>query len=335
MENETMIQETPLAPNKEVKENRVKNFFNKFKSKREDNNHIGGRASAISSTILILPYILSFLTFIVLPVVLAIILSFTNFNSMTFPEFVGLTNYINLFTNDDVFMQKIIPNTIQFALVCGPVGYFLSFFLAWLLAQVPKIPRTILALIIYSPSLTAGVAMQVVWIAIFSGDSNGYLNAILLNLGVINEAVQWLQSSDYLMTIMIIVTIWSSMGVGFLAMLSGILNIDSELYEAAYIDGLRNRFQEVAYVTLPSMKPQLLFGAVMAVVNTFQAGSIGVQLSGSNPTPNYAGSLIINHIEDYGYIRYEMGYASAISVVLLIFIYVISIIIRKVLQSKD
>ena len=134
---------------------------------------------------------------------------------------------------------------------------------------------------------------------------------------------------------MIIVTIWSSMGVGFLAMLSGILNIDSELYEAAYIDGLRNRFQEVAYVTLPSMKPQLLFGAVMAVVNTFQAGSIGVQLSGSNPTPNYAGSLIINHIEDYGYIRYEMGYASAISVVLLIFIYVISIIIRKVLQSKD
>ena len=125
------------------------------------------------------------------------------------------------------------------------------------------------------------------------------------------------------------------MGVGFLAMLSGILNIDNELYEAAYVDGLRNRFQEIMYVTLPSMKPQLLFGAVMSVVNTFQAGAIGVQLSGSNPTPNYAGSLIINHIEDYGYIRYEMGYASAISVVLLLFIYIISKIIRKVLQTKD
>ena len=134
---------------------------------------------------------------------------------------------------------------------------------------------------------------------------------------------------------MIIVTIWGSMGIGFLAMLSGILNIDSELYEAAYVDGLKNRFQEIIYVTIPSMKPQLLFGAVMAVVSTFQAGAIGVQLSGSNPTPNYAGSLIVNHIEDYGYIRYEMGYASAISVVLLLFIYIISKVVRKVLASKD
>lgn len=317
-----------------------KKFLDKFSNlmnfkRKEENNHIGGAKSKIASTVLILPYILSFVVFIVLPVILAIILSFTNFNSMTFPKFVGLTNYINLLTNDDVFMQNIIPNTIKFSLVCGPVGYMLSFILAWILAQIPKIPRTIFALIIYSPSLTAGVAMQVVWIAIFSGDANGYLNAILLNLGVINEAVQWLQSEEYLMPIMMIVTIWSSMGVGFLAMLSGILNIDTELYEAAYVDGLKNRFQEIMYVTLPSMKPQLLFGAVMAVVNTFQAGSIGVALSGSNPTPNYAGSLIVNHIEDYGYIRYEMGYASAISVVLLLFIYIISKIIRKILQSND
>ena len=232
-------------------------------------------------------------------------------------------------------MQKILPNTILFAFICGPVGYVLSFLLAWMLAQIPKLPRTILALAIYSPSLTAGVAMQVVWVAIFSGDANGYLNAFLLNNGFISEAIQWLQSEQYLMPIMIIVTIWSSMGIGFLAMLSGILNIDSELYEAAYVDGLKNRFQEIVYVTIPSMKPQLLFGAVMAVVSTFQAGAIGVQLSGSNPTPNYAGSLIVNHIEDYGYIRYEMGYASAISVVLLLFIYFISKVVRKVLASKD
>ena len=331
----TNVNEAIPQSKKDTEKRSKLDFLKRFKRNNENNNHIGGAKSAISSTILILPYILSFFTFIVLPVILAIILSFTNFNAMNFPEFVGLTNYINLFTNDDVFMQKIIPNTIKFSLICGPVGYFLSFFLAWLLAQIPKVPRTILALIIYSPSLTAGVAMQVVWIAIFSGDASGYLNAILLDMGIINEAIQWLQSEEYLMTIMIIVTIWSSMGVGFLAMLSGILNIDSELYEAAYVDGLKNRFQEVAYVTLPSMKPQLLFGAVMAVVNTFQAGSIGVQLSGSNPTPNYAGSLIINHIEDYGYIRYEMGYASAISVVLLIFIYVVSIIIRKILQTKE
>lgn len=298
-------------------------------------NKISSKKSFIADLIMILPYIISFTIFIVLPVVLAIILSFTNFNSMTFPSFVGFNNYIDLFTSDSVFMQKILPNTLLFAFVCGPVGYILSFLLAWMLAQIPKLPRTILALAIYSPSLTAGVAMQVVWVALFSGDANGYLNAFLLNNGFINEAIQWLQSEQYLMPIMMVVTIWGSMGIGFLAMLSGILNIDSELYEAAYVDGLKNRFQEIIYVTIPSMKPQLLFGAVMAVVNTFQAGSIGVQLSGSNPTPNYSGSLIVNHIEDYGYIRYEMGYASAISVILLLFIYIISKVVRKVLSSKE
>lgn len=304
------------------------------RAKKED-NHIGGIRSKIANIVMILPYILSFSVFIILPVALAIILSFTNFNSMTFPSFVGLSNYVNLFTTDSVFMQKILPNTLLFAVVCGPVGYVLSFLLAWMLAQIPKGPRTVIALAIYSPSLTAGVAMQVVWVAIFSGDANGYLNAFLLNNGFINDAIQWLQSEQFLMPIMMIVTIWSSMGIGFLAMLSGILNIDQELYEAAYVDGLKNRFQEIIYVTVPSMKPQLLFGAVMSVVSTFQAGAIGVQLSGANPTPNYAGSLIVNHIEDYGYIRYEMGYASAISVVLLLFVYLISKVIRRVLTPKE
>lgn len=307
----------------------------KRKMSKKNENRIGGIRSKLANVAMILPYILSFSVFIIFPVALAIILSFTNFNSMTFPSFVGLSNYINLFTTDSVFMQKILPNTLLFALVCGPVGYILSFLLAWMLAQIPKGPRTIFALAIYSPSLTAGVAMQVVWVAIFSGDANGYLNAFLLSNGFINDAIQWLQSEQYLMPIMMIVTIWSSMGIGFLAMLSGILNIDQELYEAAYVDGLKNRFQEIIYVTIPSMKPQLLFGAVMSVVSTFQAGSIGVQLSGANPTPNYAGSLIVNHIEDYGYIRYEMGYASAISVVLLLFVYLISKIIRRILTPKE
>ena len=181
-----------------------------------------------------------------------------------------------------------------------------------------------LALLIYSPSMTSGVAMNVVWRIIFSGDERGYLNALMLNLGWINEPIQFLQSTEYLMPVMIIVALWSSMGVGFLAMLAGMMNIDESVYEAAEIDGLRNRFQEVFYITIPMMKPQMLFGLVMAVVNTFQVGHIGVSLSGANPTPQYAGQLIVNLIEDYGFIRYEMGYASAASVVLLVLIYTIT-----------
>ena len=281
----------------------------------------------------IAPYAILFTLFIVIPVVIAIALSFTNFNTLQMPDFVGFMNYINLLTRDAIFMQYVLPNTILFAIIVGPGGYMLSFFLAWCLSQISKGPRTVLALLLYSPSMTSGVAMNVVWRIIFSGDERGYLNALLLNLGWINEPIQFLQSSEFLMPVMIIVALWSSMGVGFLAMLAGMMNIDESVYEAAEIDGLRNRMQEVFYITIPMMKPQMLFGLVMAVVNTFQVGHIGVSLSGANPTPQYAGQLIVNLIEDYGCIRYEMGYASAASVVLLLLIYTITKQTGKMFQE--
>jgi multiple sugar transport system permease protein len=287
-----------------------------------------------SHWVLLSPYIILFVVFIVIPVIAAIALSFTYFNTIQFPTFIGLKNYIKLITQDSVFMQKVLPNTIKYSLIVGPGGYILSFLLAWILAQLTKVPRTILAIIIYSPSMTAGVIMSTVWGVIFSGDQLGYLNSLLINSGIISEPIQWLQSPDFLMTIMIIVSLWSSMGVGFLAMLAGVLNVNEELYEAAYIDGVKNRFQEIIYVTIPSMRPQMLFGAVMAIVGTFSAGSVGVALSGSNPTPDYAGQVIVNHIEDYGFIRYEMGYAAAVSVVLLLIIWGASKVSRKLFADE-
>ena len=283
----------------------------------------------------IVPYWTLFFVFVVIPVLAAVFLSFTYFNAIQAPTFTGITNYIELITMDTVFMQFVLSNTLKFALIVGPVGYLLSFFLAWMLAQIPAKARTVLAIILYSPSLTMGVAMASMWRIIFSDDSQGYLNSLLMNWGVILEPIQFLQSPQYLMTIMIVVSLWSSMGVGFLAMLAGVLNIDQTLYEAAYVDGIRNRAQEIFYITIPSMKPQMLFGAVMAVVTTFQAGGIGVALSGSNPTPQYAGQLIVNHIEDFGFIRYMMGYAAAISVVLLIMVYFISKVTWKILGERD
>lgn len=211
----------------------------------------------------------------------------------------------------------------------------LAFMLAWVLAQLPKLPRTLFALILYSPSMTSGVAMGVVWKTFFNGDQNGYLNSFLLNLGVIQEPLQWLLDPRFLMTIMIVVTLWSSMGVGFLAMLAGILEVNPELYEAGALDGISNRFQEIVHITVPSMKPQMLFGAVMAIVATFQAGAIGVTLSGANPTPQYAGQLIVNHIEDYGFLRYEMGYAAAVSVVLLLMVLLFTRLANRLFGSEE
>lgn len=281
------------------------------------------------------PYYLMFLIFIVVPVTIAILLSLTDFNAVQFPHFVGLSNYITLFLQDNVFMQYVVPNTLIFALIVGPGGYFLSFLMAWSLSQLSKGPRTVLALILYSPSLTAGTAMAVIWRVLFSGDQMGYINNLLMKAGLITEPIIFLQSSSFLLPVMILVGLWSSMGVGFLAMLAGVLNVDRSLYEAAMIDGMRNRWQEVFYITIPSMKPQMLFGAIMAIVSAFQQGAIGVQLSGVNPTPQYAGQLMVNHAEDFGFIRYEMGYASAVSVVLLLVIYLFSKLAQGAFRSKE
>jgi multiple sugar transport system permease protein len=265
----------------------------------------------------------------------AVGLSLTYFNTIEAPTFIGLKNYIYLFTTDETFMQTVLPNTIEFALFVGAGGYILSFFMAWSLAQITKGPRTVLALILYSPSMTGAVLMSTIWQVIFNGDECGYLNAFLLKYEFITEPVQWLTSSETLMPIMIIVSLWSSMGVGFLAMMAGVLSVNKELYEAAHIDGVKNRFQEIIYVTIPSVRPQMLFGAIMAIVTTFQNGSIGVQLSGTNPTPGNAGQLIVTHVEDYGFIRYEMGYAAAVSVILLLLIWSLSRMSKKILSDKE
>ncbi len=273
-----------------------------------------------SHWVLLAPFLILFITFIILPILLAIGLSFTNFNGVESPNFVFLSNYIRIFTKDSVFMQKIFPNTILYAAIVGPGRYILSFVMAWLLAQLTKGPRTILAVTFYLPSMTAGVTISTVWAVLFSGDRTGYLNSLLLQLGVIQTPITWLQSPETLMPVMILVALWSSFDVGFLSMLSGMLNVNKEIYEAAHLDGIRNRIQEIIYVTIPSIRPQMLFGAVMALVGTFNSAGLGVQLSGSNPTPQYAGSLIVNHVDDVGFIRYEMGYAAALSVVLLLII---------------
>ena len=280
------------------------------------------------------PYALLFTIFILAPVTLAVILSFTNFNTIQFPDFVGFLNYINLITSDEVFMQYVLPNTVKYAVIVGIGGYVLSFLLAWALANLTSKVRTVFALILYSPSMTTGVAMTVLWKVIFSGDQAGLLNSWLMELGVITEPIIWLTDARFLLPIVIIIGLWSSMGIGFLSMIAGILNTDETLYEASSIDGVSNRFQEMIYITIPQMKPQMLFAAVMAIVGAFQNGAISALLVG-NPSPGYASQLLVNHIEDYGFLRYEMGYAAAVSVVLLLIVQLFSKGANALLTEKD
>jgi multiple sugar transport system permease protein len=290
---------------------------------------------AIVTLVLLLPYALLFSIFIAIPVAFAIFLSLTNFNAVETPEFIGLQNYISLFTQDEVFLKYVLPNTLKYAIIVGPGGYILSFLVAWMLAQIQSAPRTVLALIMYMPSMLGGVFISIIWKTIFSGNEAGIINSLFLNWGWIDQPIQFLTDPKYLLDIVIVVALWSSMGVGFLSMIAGVLNVDPSLYEAAYVDGMKNRFQEIRYITIPQMKPQMLFGAVMAIVNAFNAGSIGVDLSGSNPTPQYSGQLIVNHISDYASSRKELGMSAALSVVLLIVVYAFSKIFQNLFKERD
>ena len=314
-------------------------FFSKssfLKSKKCISEKVS--SDKFSTTLLLGPYILLFTSFIVIPVIVAIALSFTYFNVIEMPKIAdlwGLYNYVMILTQDEVFLRYVLPNTLKYAIITGPGGYLLSFIMAWMLSQIQATPRKILALALYTPSMLGGVFIGVIFRTLFSGDKSGYINAFLLNSGLISTPLDFLQSGNYLMNIMIFVTLWSSMGIGFLSMLAGILNVNKEMYEAAYIDGIKNRLQEIFYITIPSMKPQMLFGAVMAIVGAFNAGGIGVALAGSNPTPQYAGQLIVNHIDDYGFIRYEMGYAAALSVILLLIILLFSKVAYRLFGERD
>ena len=297
-------------------------------------NKISRRENNWHGWVFVAPYAMIFSVFILVPVILAVILSFTNFDAVQFPKWVGFLNYITILTGDEIFMKYVLPNTVIYAVVVGIGGYILSFILAWALCNLSKLPRTICALILYSPSMTTGVAMAVLWKVIFSGDQSGLLNSWLMELGIINEPIIWLINANYVLPIVIIIGLWSSMGIGFLSMIAGILNTDETLYEASAIDGVSNRFQEMIYITIPQMKPQMLFAAVMAIVGAFQNGLISSLLVG-NPSPGYASQLLVNHIEDYGFLRYEMGYAAAVSVVLLLIVQLFSKAANSLLTEKD
>ena len=282
----------------------------------------------------LMPYLTLFCMFILLPILLAVAMSFTYYDGVSTIRFAGVSNYIALFSQDRVLMEKVLPNTLWIAMICGPISLVLQFVLAWMLAHIPKGSRTVLSLIFYSPSMTSGITMAAIWKVLFSGDRLGYLNALLLDWGVIEEPIQFLQSPVYILPLVVLVTLWSSMGVGFLSIMAGIVNNDQEIYEAAYVDGIKNSFQEMVYITIPSMKPAMLFATVMAIVNTFSVGQVAVDLTGSNPTPQYAGQTFVTHISDYGFSQYEMGYAAALSVTLILIIFAVSRIANKLFLEK-
>lgn len=278
---------------------------------------------------MMLPFFALFAIFTIIPVVMSLPLGLTSFNLVQFPRYIGLQNFYSLFVNDDVFLIAI-KNTLILAVFTGPFSYVLSFILAWLINEMNPVLKVVFTFIFYAPSMTPSAF--VIWTLIFSGDSYGYLNSVLMDFGIINSAKQWLTDVTYMMTVVIIVQLWTSMGAGFLALRAGFQGIDTSLYEAGAIEGIQNRFQELFTITIPAMGPSLLFAAVLAISGAFTVGSVGAALCGM-PSTAYAVHTVMNHAQDYGSIRYEMGYASAICFVLFAVMLIFNRLIRKVLSK--
>lgn len=280
---------------------------------------------------MILPYFIFFLVFTIIPVLVAIYLSFTYFNLLQPPQFRGLFNYIRLFLDDDVFLIAL-KNTLIFALLTGPASYLICVLFAWLINELPSKLRAFMTLVFYAPSISG--TLYVIWGFIFSGDSYGMVNGLLMQIGLINDPILWLTDPKYNMTILIIIQIWLSLGTSFLALIAGLQGVDRSLYEAGAIDGIRNRFQELIKITIPSIGPSLMFSAVMQIASSFAVGRLSMALAGFPSTDNSA-STIVTHLLDYGNYRYEMGYACAIATVLFIMMLTMNAFVKFLLRKYN
>ncbi len=279
--------------------------------------------------LMIAPYMLIFSLFTLLPVLLSMILSFTDFNMLEMPTKFNLDNYIRLFLDDDIFITAL-KNTFIFAVIVGPASYIMSFMVAWFINELSPRIRAIVTLIFYAPSISGQVYL--VWGTLFSADSYGWANAVLLELGIISEEIAFFQDADWVMPLCIVVAIWTSLGTSFLSFIAGLQGIDRSLFEAGAVDGVKNRWQELWYITLPSMKPQLMFGAVMSITSSFGFGGIVTALCGF-PSVDYAAHTIVHHLEDYGSMRFEIGYSSTIAVVLFAIMIGANVLVKNVISK--
>ena len=279
--------------------------------------------------LMVAPYYIIFMLFTIIPVFVSLFLSFTQFNMLEMPIFVGVDNYIRLILDDDTFLLAC-KNTLIFATMTGPVSYLLSLMFAWFINELtPKI-RAIVTLIFYAPSISGQVYL--IWQTLFSSDQYGWVNGTLMKLGLINGPILWFQDTQYIMTLVIVVALWTSLGTSFLSFIAGFQVVDKSLYEAASVDGVRNRWQELWYVTLPVMKNQMMFGAIMAITGSFGFGAIVTALCGF-PSVDYCAHTIMHHLDDYGGMRWEVGYASAIATILFLIMIGSNLLVNKLLSK--
>ena len=302
-------------------------YLDKYVTLRKHNAKVAWKKAKISKMcyLFLAPYALLFTMFYILPVINSIFFSFTYYNILEPARFIGIHNYVSLILEDDVFLIGV-KNTFMIAIVTGPLGYVLSFLFAWLINELPRWIRAITIVIFYAPSISG--TLYTIFTILFRGDYYGPVNSFLINWGIIDAPILWFNDPRYMLPICMVIILWMSLGAGFLSFVAGLQGIDGSQYEAGYMDGVRNRWQELWYITLPNMKPMLMFGAVMTITSSFGVCDVTMALCGY-PSTDYAARTIVTHLFDYGFSRFEMGYACAIATML----FLIMILCNNAIQS--
>jgi len=302
-------------------------FLNDYIKVKKHNFRVGVKKARLSKScyLFLAPYAILFTTFFILPIVISIIFSFTYYNILEPPRFIGLHNYLSLFLEDDIFLISI-KNTFMIAIITGPLGYIMSFLFAWLINELPRWVRSVAVVIFYAPSIAGNC--YVIFSVFFRGDAYGHINAFLINNGFIDAPILWFTDPRYMLNVCMGVILWMSLGTGFLSFVAGLQGVDKSQFEAGYMDGIKNRWQELWYITLPSMKPMLMFGAIMSITQAFGVCDVTMALCGY-PSTDYAARTIVTHLFDYGFTRFEMGYACAIATIL----FLLMMLCNKAIQS--
>lgn len=267
------------------------------------------------------PYMAVFFIFTILPVIVAYILAFTQFDSLQMPVWVGLQNYERLFLEEQYF-GIALQNSFILASLSGPLNYFVAFIFAWILNEVPPKPRTVLTLLFYIPSMVGG--FQFLLDLLLSQDKYGWINGWLIQLGFIDEPLQFAKMTDIMIPLAVIIMLWNALGQQFLIFISSLQGVDKSLYEAGAVDGISNRWQELYYITLPAIKGQLALNAILTITS---AVAIVAPAYFGNPTQDYRLYTLQMMVNDYTS-RLELGYVTAMSSIM----FVISLTVNKIVQ---
>ena len=216
----------------------MKDFLSKYVTLRKHNFQVAVKKAKRSKMCyaFLAPYAILFCAFYVLPVVISIFYSFTYYNILESPKFIGLSNYISLILEDDIFLIGL-KNTLMIAIFTGPLGYIMSFLFAWLINELPRWVRSIAVVIFYAPSIAGNC--YVIFSVFFRGDAYGYVNAFLMNLGIIDTPILWFINPDYMLPVCMLVILWMSLGTGFLSFVAGLQGVDASQFEAGYMDGIK------------------------------------------------------------------------------------------------